>query len=181
MLRERKKSLKNAYIQKATNHLMNLQCQGPCFKEINTSISKTNIELWSKTLESNAANKLIFAHKALSQVLPTSSNLVRWGRSSDPTCHLCASGLPQTNKHVLSNCSAEVALLRYTKRHNDILLIIVDWLKTALSNSRKVYADLPGCLPINELFHDCRPDIAICSDKEINALELTTCNQSTKI
>jgi Reverse transcriptase (RNA-dependent DNA polymerase)/zinc-binding in reverse transcriptase len=175
-----KKAQKESVVQEATKHLINLQCQGATFKEIHASISKSNISTWSKVLETLTASRLIFARKAISQVLPTASNLVRWKRSTDPSCHLCSSGVPQTNKHVLSNCSSEVALLRYTKRHDDVLRIIVAWIKLVLPIGYKLHADLNcvDCMPISDLFQNCRPDIAVCMQNEIVVLELTVCHET---
>ena len=149
-----KKALKNEFIEKASQHVLNLECQGPAFKVITDAIKKPKIGLWSKEIDSLPSAKLIFARKALSQVLPTSANLVRWKRSTDPLCHLCSSGLPQTNKHVLSNCNSPVALQRYTNRHDDILRILVAWLKSVLPVSAKLHADLTNCdcLSIYDLF-----------------------------
>jgi Reverse transcriptase (RNA-dependent DNA polymerase)/zinc-binding in reverse transcriptase len=175
-----KKAQKESAVQEASQHLINLQCQGAAFKEVHASICKSNISVWSKVLETLPASRLIFARKAISQVLPTASNLVRWKRSTDPLCHLCSSGVPQTNKHVLSNCSSEVALLRYTKRHDDVLRIIVTWIKSVLPIGYKLHADLNyvDCMPISDLFQNCRPDIAICIQNEIVVLELTVCHET---
>ena len=51
--------------------------QGPAFKIIIDAVKKPNIGLWSKVLDSLPSTKLIFAHKAPSQMLPTAANLVR--------------------------------------------------------------------------------------------------------
>jgi hypothetical protein len=175
-----KKALKVEYVKGASQHIIDLQCQGQSFKAISKMIPKSNIAIWSKVMESISATRLIFARKALSQVLPTASNLVRWKRSTDPICHQCTSGVPQTNKHVLSNCSSEAALLRYTKRHNDILLILATWIKSALPSTSSLYADLScfSSLNIYDLFVNCRPDIAVCNQSDIVVLELTVCHET---
>ena len=88
-----KKSLKAQHVLNASQHLINLKYQGLSLKEIhNTNIFKANISVWSKAVEALPGSKLIFAHKALSQVLSTAAKFVRWKRSTDPSCHLCASG-----------------------------------------------------------------------------------------
>ena len=175
-----KKSLKSDYVKTAAQHILNLQLQGQSFKEIHRMITKPNISIWSKAMESISATKLIFARKALSQVLPTAANLVRWKRSTDPICHQYTSGLPQTNKHVLSNCSSDIALRRYTKRHDDILTILMSWIKSELPVTSLLYADLPcsDCLSISDLFVNCRPDIAVCDRRNITILELTVCHET---
>jgi hypothetical protein len=136
------KNLKTGHVQKASQHITHLACQGAAFRKIQNIIPKANIGLWSKTVDELHSSKFIFTRKALTQTLPTASNLVRWNRGKDPICHQCTSGVPQTNKHVLSNCSSEAALSRYTKRHNDILRIIVSWIKSSLPNSYKLFADI---------------------------------------
>jgi len=126
-----------------------------------------------------------FCTKAMLQVLPTASNLVRWKRITDPSCPLCASNIPQTNKHVLSNCGSARALNRYTIRHNDVLKLIVFWLRSVLSNNKTAYADLNDAtlrsLPVCDLFVGCRPDIAVVSDKYIHTWKLTECNASNHV
>jgi hypothetical protein len=93
-----KKALKSDYVQKAFQHITNLVCQGSAFKEVCNLISKANIGLWSKVVESLPASKLIFTRKALSQILHTASNLVRWKWSTDLLCHQCSTGyLKPTN------------------------------------------------------------------------------------
>src|SRR6218665_3630624 len=75
-----------------------------------------------------------FERKALQQQLPTAANLARWKKTSDASCQLRNSGKPQTNKHVLSNCSSPAALERYKSRHNGILETMGDWLAREISS-----------------------------------------------
>jgi hypothetical protein len=121
-----------------------------------------------------------FAHKALLQVLPTASNLARRRKTDDPNCPLCKKCCPQTNKHVLANCSAPAALQSYTTRHNEILQIIVMWLQTVIPSPQEIFADLGEgqYKPTHGLFTSARPDIAITSNTEINIIELTVCHES---
>jgi hypothetical protein len=179
-LQNAKDSLVKTFQTKAADHLASLQCQGASLRSIEVNIPAKNILSWSKMSDYLPSFKYIFARKALTQVLPTAANLVRWKRSTDPNCPLCNTGVPQTNKHVLSNCSAPIALERYTKRHDEILNILVSWLKTALPTSSKLYADLvkSDCLPVTDLFNSCRPDIVICSNGVLNVLELTVCHET---
>ena len=87
-----------------------------------------------------------FSWKALLQILPTTFILFRWNRSPHPFCTLCASSIPQTNKHVLSNCRSVAALHRYTIRHNSILEILVQCLRSSVTSDLLVYADLPDVI-----------------------------------
>ena len=121
-----------------------------------------------------------FARKALQQQLPTASNLCKWKRITDPNCTLCKQGVPPTNKHVLSHCSAPIALERYTTRHNHILKLLADWIMREMSDQQKLYADISGDYnPIDEIFEPAvRPDIALVDGSKIVILELTVCHES---
>jgi len=121
-----------------------------------------------------------FARKAMLQVLPTAANLFRWKRTLDSFCPLCACGKHQINKHVLSNCSSPTALHRYSTHHNEVVSVLVAWLRSAVTSDQQVYADLPGAqvLPVCDLFVQCRPDIAICDRDSIHALEMTVCHET---
>ena len=91
--------------------------------------------------------------------------------------------MSQTNKHVLSNCSSVTALHRYTVRHNDILSLLVFWIKSCISPNQSLYADLADAnvLPVCDLFCNCRPDLAICDLNSIHVLELTVCYETNMI
>ena len=93
---------------------------------------------------------------------------------------LCASGKPQTNKHVLSNCGALVALHRYTERHNKVLTLLINWLKSVVAQNQTIYAGLLGAniLPVADLFNNYRPDIAIADSNSICTLELAAMKQT---
>ena len=83
-------------------------------------------------------------------------------------------------EHVLSNCASSSALLRYTIRHNDVLRVLIGWLRQSLLEQSALYADLENASvqPVVHLFSGCRPDIAILDDKAITTLELTICHES---
>ena len=120
-----------------------------------------------------------FVRKAIQQQLRTASNLTRWGKSSDPKCPLCQQ--IQTNKHVLSNCSSNIALQRYTDRHDKVLSILTDWFMHNCKSDRTIYADLDGSKynQVSDIFISLRPDIAIVGpNKSIDVLELTICHET---
>jgi len=146
-------------------------------------VSSKNIEIWASTIDNLPTHLFNFARKALIQVLPTAANLKRWNRVQDASCPLCAKGTPQTNKHVLSNCSSATALHRYTVRHNDILSILISWIKASISPNQSLYADISdiSVLPVCDLFCNCRPDLAICDMNSIHILELTVCHETNMI
>ena len=88
--------LKKNHATKAATHLQGLECQGIVLKCIKEAISKNNVSLWSNTTTTLPTALFNFMRKAIIQCLPTASNLVRWKRSTDPTCCLC-SAQKQTN------------------------------------------------------------------------------------
>ena len=169
------KTLKADQLNSAVNHLFSLKVQGASVKCIIDNVSSRNTEAWSSTLDNLPAVFFNFARKALIQVLPTAANLKRWNRVQDASCPLCARGIPQTNKHVLSNCGSATALHRYTVRHNDILSLLISWIKLNISPNQLLYADLldENALPVCDLFCNCRPDLAVCDANSIHILELT--------
>ena len=117
-----------------------------------------------------------FVRKALIQQLPTMSNLLRWGKSTCNLCPLCQQ--VQTNKHVFSNCSSPVVLDRYKRRHNAVLHIFGNWLKSTLIAGAKLYADIPDFAPLSDLFSTLRPDIAVTHNSTVYVWELTICHES---
>lgn len=133
-----------------------------------------------ESIERSSSTIYNFTHKALLQVLPTASNLFRWKKVTGPQCQLCKKGLSQTNKHVLSNCPAPVALQRFTGRHNEVLQIIIIWLKGVISPTQKLFADLENDQfeSTSQLFHSVRPDIAILDERSVVTLELTICHET---
>ena len=169
----------NAHRNNNIAHVLGLKQQDFAFKSVLDSISLKEINTWSDMLDSTSAHIFSFARKALLQVLPTAANLARWKRLADPQCVLCASGKPQTNRHVLSNCSSPIALKRYAGRHNDALRLLVGWLKSVLSKSQTLYANLDDVQvsPVRDLFNDLRPDIVVGDAMSITTWELTVCHE----
>lgn len=159
-------------------HLISLQCQGIVMKAVNEHIPATQILNWSRITEKLPEVLYKFVRKYIIQQLPTNTNLVRWGKTSNALCPLC--NARQTNKHVLSNCSSISALKRYTDRHNKVLSIIVENIKAVLGADEKLFADLTkeSVQPMSILFNSLRPDIAILHKNKIEVLELTVCHES---
>ena len=118
--------LHDSQMLKASIHFYGLQSQGFSAQTVVASIKKSKIVAWCNCIDSLSETLHNFARKALQQQLPTASNLCKWKRITDPNCTLCKQGVPQTNKHVLSHCSAPIALERYTTRHNHILKLLAD-------------------------------------------------------
>ena len=108
------------------------------------------------------------------QVLPTNSNLAKWNQTTSSVCSLC-SAPNQTNKHVLSNCSA--ALDRYTIRHNNILLLLAQWIQGTKPSDSTLCVDIDGATafqPIEQVFLSViRPDLVLFDASRVAVLELT--------
>ena len=177
------KSLSKDQTAKASSHLLGLPYQGLILKTVNELISKNNILLWSSTLETMSSTVFNFARKATQMQLATASNLFRWGRIGNPNCMLCEKSIPQTNKHVLSNCDAPVSLQRYTVRHDKILSGIVSWIGQHCSRDNTLYADIQtSCSrPVTDLFVSLRPDIVVVTPDKAVILELTVCHETNLI
>ena len=95
-LNQATKSLKSKQIEVVENTFFSLECQGALAKAVSETIRKANIITWSNTLSILPEAVYNFARKAMQQQLPTAANLARWKSTSDPNCHLCNSGKPQT-------------------------------------------------------------------------------------
>ena len=80
------------------------------------------------------------------------------------------------------NCGSAVALKRYKSRHDAVLTIVAEWLKSTLRNCT-LHADIPNSdfNPLSDLFLSQRPDIAILSSDQIICLELTVCHETNVI
>jgi len=80
----------------------------------------------------------------------------------------------------LSNCSSTAALHRYTARHNEVLSILLLWLKAVLPSAATLFSDLPDSpyLQVRDLFLSFRPDIAVQLGPTIHILELTVCHET---
>ena len=164
--------------EKIDKHISSLKIQGKSFTEIQKYVHQKAILKWNSFLETVPDHLFKFARKALQQQLPTASNLFRWKKTTSPSCPLC--GLVQTNKHVLSNCGSPASLSRYTKRHDHVLGILIDWFKSHLKDKCELYADIDeaSVKPITDLFFPSRPDIAIKYSSRIDILELTVCHET---
>ena len=101
-----------------------------------------------------------------------------WGCSNTDSCPKC--GACQSNKHVLSNCSAPEALASYLDRHNKILTLVANWIQPNLKHPATLYCDLPirDIRHISDLFNGVRPDLAIVDTSRVVVCELTVCHET---
>ena len=147
-------------------------------KIVGELIPLKHINCWKEAIEQLPTFAFNFVRKAMTNQLPTLKNLKIWGCSNTDICPLC--GLTQTNKHVLSNCSAPEALARYLGRHNKILRLLADWIKPKLGGDWTLYCDLAiaGARHVSDLFIGSRPDLAIVNSTKILICELTVCHET---
>jgi hypothetical protein len=134
------KTQKKQQLNAASKHFLELESQGQIARAVIDQIPGKQISVWSKSLVNLSGYLFNFTRKAIQSQLPTFSNLHKWGRASSNLCPMC--GLIQSNKHVLSNCSSNGALNRYTLRHNKALSILVEWLSQNIATGMKVFHDL---------------------------------------
>jgi hypothetical protein len=174
--------LRNQQMAGKEAHFLGLKMQGESPKVIIESISRKNLTSWNNLAEHLPQFLFQFARKALQQQLPTASNLYRWKKLQSPMCTLCGMNRPQTNLHVLSNCSSQKALDRYTQRHNSILSIVAHWIASSKPGNAELFVDLPSASfgSIDEVFRTCvRPDLILCNGNDnVLVLELSVCHES---
>ena len=72
--------------------------------------------------------QLQFLLRAVYDVLPTPTNLHRWGLSPNPSCALCG-GIGSLN-HILTACKTALTQGRYRWRHDQVLRQLADLLDT---------------------------------------------------
>ena len=163
----------------AETHFLSLNVQGAACSVVLTNISSKNIGLWSNTLQSLPSFLFQFARKALQQLLPTSANLVKWGKATNSTCRLC-NEKPQTNRHILSNCGFPSQLERDKTCHNNILILLAGWMKAQLITGCEICVDIAssGYSSIDLIFQtSVRPDLIIYNNASISVLELPVCHE----
>ena len=87
---------------------------------------------WNSLIYSIPQELFKFCLNSTHNVLPTSDNLRRWGKTVvDLKCCLCGYSKP-TLKHVLNGCTMALKQGRYTWRHDSILLLLVEELQSCL-------------------------------------------------
>src|SRR6266496_3556051 len=150
-----------------------LTVQSTLFKSLRESLTGSEATNWSQHLALINSNVANFARRALMRVLPTNSNLHRWGKSSSDTCPSCA-GL-ETENHILNNCPTAAQKGRYTWRHNAVLKILVQHIQSHLLADDEIFADLPDLINPVDLFTNILPDITVIHHGAAFILELTCC------
>ena len=175
-----KKEIRLEFVNSALDHVQSLSIQGLSVSAIIDSLSASSINRWSSIVSTLPSALACFVRKALQQQLPTFANLQRWNRVSSNMCPLCHS--IQTNKHVLNNCSAPIALERFRARHDAMLKILCNWLLSVKNPAAQLFADLGENKDLpspSKIFRNFRPDIALISNSgTIFVWELTICHET---
>ena len=78
--------------------------------------------------------RLAFLLKSVYDVLPSPTNLHRWGLKDDPSCKLCTK--IGSLEHILSSCSKCLSQGRYRWRHDTVLRSLADSLEKERTRKR---------------------------------------------
>ena len=133
--------------------------------------------LWARAVQDLPPEPMSFVLCASLDSLPTNANLHKWGKKPTAACHLCR-GARQTLLHVLNNCPMAMELRRYSMRHDTVLEIIADFIRSHLPSNFFITIDSPSepyRFPHHIIPTNLRPDMVWWSDKkrELWLFELT--------
>ena len=98
--------------------------------------------LWARAVQDLPPEPMSFVLCASLDSLPTNANLHKWGKKPTAACHLCW-GARQTLLHVLNNCPMAMELRRYSMRHDTVLEIIADFIRSHLPSKFFITIDSP--------------------------------------
>ena len=79
-------------------------------------------------------SRLAFFLKAVSNTLPSSTNLALWSKLDDPTCPPCKENAASL-KHILTSCKKALSDNRCTLRHDQVLAEIAKYIRNITDNS----------------------------------------------
>ena len=153
--------------------LDNLSVQSIILSSLRAALPHPELSSWANHLMTISPTISSFARKALIRCLLTNANLHRWLRTKSPACPQC--GQPETQTHVLNNCSPSAVQGRYTWRHNAVLKLISTHITPHLLPSDILLTDIPGSRSPTELFTNILPDVTVIRDGSAHILELTCC------
>lgn len=77
--------------------------------------------------------RIKFLIQGVYDVLPSPSNLFRWGKVETPACPLCSKA--GTLEHILSSCSKALVEGRYQWRHDQVLKSIAEEISKGIKGS----------------------------------------------
>ena len=157
-------------------------CQLSLQGEMARSWESSSPELWARAVQDLPPEPMKFALNASLNTLPTNANLHTWGKKPTDICPLCQT-TRQTLVHVLNNCPRAMELRRYSSRHNSVLQVIGDFIKSHLAPHFSISIDSPSevySFPHHISPTNLRPDIVWWSDhqRELWLFELTVSFES---
>jgi hypothetical protein len=139
-------------------------------KETTSLYCRLRMRAWKSYMWDIPHGVLKFAVNSRIDMLPTVTNLRRWGKRASVNCQLCGNMVKQTLFHVLVHCKHTLDQGRLTWRHDSVLNHIAGCLKSALvgKNTIELYCDLDGLqapgggsIPANIMVQAERPDLVI--------------------
>ena len=155
---------------------MSLPHQGQLMRDTPESAA----EIWSTAVSNLPSGSMKFTLNAATDTLPHNSNLALWRKSEGfpSNCKLC--GKTQTLLHVLNDCPVALELRRYNHRHDAVLEVLAELVKSHLSPRQEMVTDLPeACYhyPQQIGVTDLCPDVVFWQDepKEVTLVEFTVC------
>ena len=83
--------------------------------------------------------RIKFLIKAVYDLLPSPTNLVRWGVAEDSRCGHCQER--GSLEHVLSACKESLTMGMYTYRHNQVLKVLRDAVQPLMQQAKRKSAD----------------------------------------
>ena len=129
------------------------------------------ISAWNKVADVLPKNIFSFLRRAVILALPTNANLKTWNMIPSEFCPLCKRTV-HTQHHILNHCKAAAD----QQRHNSVLNTIMYQLSQILTETMKLYVDIPGFKNTDDLFESGhRPDLVLETNETITVLELTIC------
>ena len=117
--------------------------QLPAQGDMARSWENTSPELWVRAVRGLPPETMKFALNASLNTLPTNANLHMWGKKPTNICPLCQESR-QSLVHILNNCPVALELRRYSKRHDTVLQVIGDFIRSHLPPQFSISIDSPS-------------------------------------
>ena len=166
-----KSRLKEEHQEQLLARTKNLHVQGSIFRLENCSS-----DVWANVVSCLPGHQLSFVLNAISDTLPSNTNLVLWSKRSCDKCLLCHQR--QTLFRVLNNCSVLLKCRHYNQRHDSVLSLLYNAAINHLPHQFNIFADLKDCevkFPSDIIPTAQRPDMLIWNNHKLKfyVIELT--------
>ena len=172
-----KGAAKSHLTEEEDDHQHQSLCQLPAQGEMARAWEESSPALWVVAVQTLPPEPMKFALNASLNSAPSNSNLHLWGKRESASCPLCH-GSSQSLEHILNNCPKALELRRYSKRHDDVLAVIENFIMLHLPPNFTITIDLESetySFPIHITPTNLHPDIVWWSDvkREVCLVELT--------